>query len=37
MTKVKVHGCGSDEENLVGLNVGAGVEYDFNEHFGAIM
>ena len=37
MTKVKVPGFGSDEENHVGLNVGAGVEYDFNEHFGAIL
>ncbi len=26
---------GDDEENHVGLNVGAGVEYEFNEHFGA--
>lgn len=25
---------GSDEENHVGLNVGAGVEYELNEHFG---
>lgn len=37
MTKVSVAGFGSDEENHVGLNVGAGVEYDFNEHFGAIL
>ena len=27
--------CGDDEENHVGLNVGAGVEFEFNEHFGA--
>ena len=34
MTKVKTPGVGSDEENHVGLNVGAGVEYELNEHFG---
>jgi len=34
MTKVKPPGVGSDEENHVGLNVGAGVEYELNEHFG---
>lgn len=33
MTKVKVEGV-SDEENHIGLNVGAGVEYELNEHFG---
>ena len=34
MTKVKLPGESSDEENHVGLNVGAGVEYEFTEHFG---
>ncbi len=34
MTKVSVPGVGSDEENHIGLNVGAGVEYEINEHFG---
>ena len=33
MTKVKEAGV-SDEENHIGLNVGAGVEYELNEHFG---
>jgi outer membrane protein X len=33
MTKKKLDGP-SDEENHVGLNVGAGLEYEFNEHFG---
>jgi len=33
MTKVKLDGP-SDEENHVGLNVGAGLEYEINEHFG---
>ena len=37
MTKVSVPGVGSDEENHVGLNVGAGFEYEFNEHFGATL
>lgn len=32
MTKVKIDG--SDEENHIGMNVGAGVEYELNEHFG---
>ena len=35
MTKVSVPGVGSDEDNHIGLNVGAGLEYEFNEHFGA--
>ena len=34
MVNVKVPGVGSDEENHVGLNVGAGLEYELNEHFG---
>lgn len=34
MRKVKVDGI-SDEENHVGLNLGAGLEYELNEHFGA--
>ena len=34
MTKVSVPGVGSDEENHIGLNVGAGLEYEINEHFG---
>ena len=33
MTKVKIDGV-SDEENHVGLNLGAGIEYELNEHFG---
>lgn len=33
MTKLKVDGV-SDEENHVGLNLGAGIEYELNEHFG---
>ena len=32
MTKVKIDH--SDEENHIGMNVGAGVEYELNEHFG---
>lgn len=34
MTKVKLPGEASDEENHVGLNLGAGVEYELTEHFG---
>ena len=34
MVKYKVPGEGSDEENHIGLNVGAGLEYELNEHFG---
>ena len=34
MTKVKLPGEASDEENHVGLNLGAGLEYEFNEHWG---
>ena len=34
MTKVTTPGVGSDEENHVGLNLGAGLEYEINEHFG---
>ena len=34
MTKVKVPGEKSDEENHIGLNLGAGIEYELNEHFG---
>lgn len=37
MVKYKVSGVGSDEENHVGLNVGAGLEYEFTEHFGAVL
>ena len=37
MTKVKFPDAPSDEENHVGLNVGAGIEYEFTEHFGAIV
>lgn len=33
MTKVKIDNV-SDEENHVGLNVGAGVEYELTDHFG---
>jgi outer membrane protein X len=35
MTKVSMPGVSSDEENHIGLNVGAGIEYEINEHFGA--
>ena len=34
MTREKPHGMKADEENHVGMNVGAGVEYEFTEHFG---
>ena len=34
MTRVKLPGMKADEENHVGMNVGAGVEYEFTEHFG---
>lgn len=34
MTKVKYPGEGSDEENHIGLNLGAGLEYELNDHFG---
>lgn len=34
MTKVKLPGESSDEENHVGLNLGAGIEYELTEHFG---
>ena len=33
MMKFKENGI-SDEENHVGLNLGAGIEYELNEHFG---
>ncbi len=33
MTKVKIDNV-SDEENHVGMNVGAGVEYELTDHFG---
>lgn len=35
MTKISIPGEGSDEENHVGLNLGAGLEYEINDHFGA--
>ena len=34
MTKVSINGV-SDEENHIGLNLGAGLEYELNEHLGA--
>ena len=37
MTKVKLPGESSDEENHIGLNVGAGMEYEFTDHFGAFL
>ena len=34
MTKGKLPGMRADEENHVGLNLGAGVEYEITNHFG---
>ena len=34
MTKVKLPGENSDEENHIGLNLGAGIEYELTEHWG---
>ena len=34
MTKISLPGEGSDEENHVGLNLGAGLEYEITDHFG---